>query len=72
MAVAPPFLCHSWRKGFVPPFKVPRSPEFAQLGVGGGEKLFRSLVWQIFVLTHCGYFNVIWNPVAREIKWADH
>lgn len=59
------------------PFPVPQTLEIALLWVGGGNvcgrlprclwtvtssDVFRFPQWQIFVLTHCGYFNVIMNP----------
>lgn len=80
-SLPPHFSGHSWRNGFAsnPSSSVPGSLEVPLLGVGGGEnicweppsqKLFRSPVWQIFVLTHCGCFHVTGNPATREIKWG--
>lgn len=75
MAVAPSSLLSFLETGlcFLSPFVVPGSPQFTRLGGEVGkmsaqslrQKLFRSPAWQVFVLTHGGYFHVIRNPVCK-------
>ena len=72
----PPHLsCHSWRKNpaSYPPSQFPEALSPRAWGGRWGkrlprvssQKLFRSPVWQVFVLTHGGYFTVIQNPVCK-------